>query len=245
MKIFRNRYSINLGPFPYLVLTISAVSATILFVPANFWVQLLYAIKAEIFWILLLVLFCILALSLVWKSWGVMDIWLFDLFNNRGGRPFWLDFIMLAFTQIGNGLFAYLIAYIFFIHSQKIFSYELAVGNIALWFIVAIMKTFFHRKRPFSSLKQIRIVGAKEKGSSFPSGHTSQAFFMASLFSHYFPVNQQIRLSLYLVAFLVGFTRMYLGMHFPRDIFGGAILGTSWGMACIILSKYIEARLIL
>ncbi|WP_164919078.1 phosphatase PAP2 family protein [Caproiciproducens sp. NJN-50] len=223
------------NPLQWLILILSALFVTVAVVPSHLWVSLWKAVQARLFWVLMLAFFCILALSFVWTSWESADIRLFQLFNGKGGRPGWLDLSMLVVTQLGNGLFAYLAAFIFYMHSQKLFSYELAVGNIFLWLIVEILKLFFHRKRPYNALTQIRIVGIRERGASFPSGHTSQAFFMASLVSNYFILGQGIKISFYLIALCVGITRMYVGMHFPRDILGGAVLGTSWGMLCMIL----------
>jgi membrane-associated phospholipid phosphatase len=76
---------------------------------------------------------------------------------------------------------------------------------------------------------------APGSGCSFPSGHTSQSFFMATFLLPYFHVNFLIVLAGYLLAFLVGITRIYVGMHYPRDVIGGAMLGTAWGLLGVIL----------
>ena len=221
----------SLKPAHWLIVAVSALTIAAVIFPRDFWLLLWRAILAKKFWVAMLSIYSILALSLIWKSWGSADVRLFRFINDRGRRPHWLDQSMLAFTQLGNGLFAFAAAFVFYIQSQKLFAYELAVGNITLWLIVELMKTFFHRNRPYSSLKRIRVIGAKERGTSFPSGHTSQAFFMASIVSHYFNLNQEMKLLLYIIALCVGITRIYVGMHFPRDVLGGAM--------CIILCRYI------
>jgi membrane-associated phospholipid phosphatase len=40
------------------------------------------------------------------------------------------------------------------------------------------------------------------------------------------------------VATLVALTRMYVGMHFPRDVIGGAILGISWGLMFLLIDPF-------
>lgn len=58
---------------------------------------------------------------------------------------------------------------------------------------------------------------------SFPSGHTTAAFSIAvSAFIFYQPVG----ILLLFVAFMVGISRMYIGVHYPSDVFIGALLGT-------------------
>ena len=50
------------------------------------------------------------------------------------------------------------------------------------------------------------------------------------LFLHQFPLGILGAVALYAIAVVVGFTRMYVGAHYPRDVFGGAILGSIWGV---------------
>lgn len=231
----------SLRPVHWLAVAALTLTTTAVIFPRDFWLLLWRAVLARRFWITMLLLYIVLALSLIWKSWETADDWLFRFINDRGRRPRWLDRFMLAVTQLGNGLFACMIALVFYIQSQRLFAYELVVGNTTLWLIVETMKMFFHRDRPYSALKQMRVVGTKERGTSFPSGHTSQAFFMAAIVSHSFNLNQELKLLLYTVALCVGITRIYVGMHFPRDVLGGAILGTTWGLTCLILCRYIYA----
>lgn len=101
-------------------------------------------------------------------------------------------------------------------------------------------KALVNRRRPFIRLSEVRIVGQRARGSSFPSGHTSQAFFMATLMAGYFDAGVRAVCLLYAIALLVGVTRMYVGAHYPRDVLAGAILGSAWGqlgessMVCIV-----------
>lgn len=160
-------------------------------------------------------------------------------FNMHGRRAPWLDSMMLVFTQIGNGIFAALVALILFFRVNHLLAYELALGTLTLWMAVELIKVIIHRNRPFIRLKNMRIVGAQARGRSFPSGHTSQSFFMATLLLHYYQVDFYMWLMLYTIALLVGMTRMYLGMHYPRDVIGGAILGTAWGLLGVIVNNFI------
>ncbi len=68
------------------------------------------------------------------------------------------------------------------------------------------------------------------RGKSFPSGHTGQAFFTATMLLRLMDGGLPVWLLMYVTALLVGISRMYLGMHYPRDVLAGGILGTFWGI---------------
>lgn len=110
----------------------------------------------------------------------------------------------------------------------------------ALWFMVSLvlisgvanplLKAFFHRTRP-TILPHLVV----EHSLSFPSGHavTSMLLYGVVLFSLNGVVKtQSLRLSLQillgLLIFLIGLSRIYLGVHYPSDVLAGWLLGLSW-----------------
>lgn len=68
--------------------------------------------------------------------------------------------------------------------------------------------------------------------SSFPSGHATGAFALASVFGSRYP---RLRIPVYLGATLIGLSRIYLGRHYPSDVLAGAALGVTFGQ--IVLRK--------
>jgi membrane-associated phospholipid phosphatase len=182
--------------------------------------------------------FSLLALSLLWSTGQRMDAWIFLLLNFRGGHPRWLDRLMWGLTQIGNGIVIMVLALILFLAGDHLLAYGLSLGALTLWLVVESVKALVHRGRPFIRLSQARIVGQQASGRSFPSGHTSQAFFMATLMAGYFHVGVWAVCLLYALALLVGITRIYVGAHYPRDVLAGAILGSAWGLLGGIIYGY-------
>ena len=185
----------------------------------------------------LLFFFALVTLSLIWSAGLRLDTRIFTLLNMRG-YPKWLDRFMWLATQLGNMLAAFIFAFILFILSYRRLALEIIFGTLTLWLLVETIKTLSDRGRPFIALDKTRIIGRREKGDSFPSGHTTQIFFLMTLIIHGFRLGLGESFALYGVAALVGFTRIYVGAHYPRDVIAGIVLGSVWGILATLLDPY-------
>ena len=115
---------------------------------------------------------------------------------------------------------------------------------ILLFFLVVrnsvIFKNVYRRERPLFNLIE------KPSDFSFPSGHTmcSVAFygFVIYLVSKYIK-NKVLRCFLYfllvLIMLIIGFSRIYLNVHFTTDVIGGAILGS---VCLLMIINYVKIR---
>lgn len=109
-------------------------------------------------------------------------------------------------------------------------------GAILLTTIVTTaLKYGINRTRPYNEYPTLFHARTHTNQYSFPSGHTSSAFSTATSLSLAYPKWYVIAPS-YLYACGVGYSRMYLGVHYPSDVIAGAIIGT----ACSFLSFKIE-----
>lgn len=184
-------------------------------------------------------IFNLLMLSLLFSGGQAIDAWVFLRFNLHGPRPRWLDYLMWITTQIGNAVFAWVLAGIFYISGMHRLAVEIILGMITLWMVVEAAKTLTDRARPYAILLQTRIIGWREPGLSFPSGHTSQTFFLMSLLKYHFHLGHAGTIALFMIALTVGITRMYVGAHYPRDVLAGALLGSVWGILTNLVDGYL------
>lgn len=91
-------------------------------------------------------------------------------------------------------------------------------------FIVYTLKQIINRPRPLGELEEV----------SFPSGHSTLAFSLATVVGHEYP---RIRIPLYITASATAFSRVYLGRHYPGDVIFGALVGTLVGIQMIHYRK--------
>ncbi|UKJ05841.1 phosphatase PAP2 family protein [Solitalea lacus] len=110
-------------------------------------------------------------------------------------------------------------------NSQKQAALKMGVSLAVSEGITYSLKSIVHRNRPYESYPFI--TPASVQGNySFPSGHTSAAFATATSLSLSYP-KWQVIVPVYTWATLVGYSRCYLGVHYPSDVLAGALVGAS------------------
>lgn len=101
--------------------------------------------------------------------------------------------------------------------------------------LTALIKVIVKRPRPFIS--NIKIVPVyRASNYSFPSGHTSTTFSTATAVSIAYP-KWYVIAPAFLWAGTVGYSRMYLGVHYPTDVGAGALLGAGSAVSMSFLRK--------
>jgi undecaprenyl-diphosphatase len=129
-------------------------------------------------------------------------------------------------SKTGDGQLYVLIAILLYWHNQ----FDNPLLQAMLWaFLIErpiyfVLKNGFKRNRPQAALQNFRSLITPSDQFSFPSGHTSAAFMMATLLGYFFPF---LLMPLYGWAALMGCSRVILGVHFPTDTLVGALLGIS------------------
>ncbi|HTX61790.1 MAG TPA: phosphatase PAP2 family protein [Methanobacterium sp.] len=102
--------------------------------------------------------------------------------------------------------------------------------------LVILLKYVIAEPRPFLTLNNVVLLTA-ENGSSFPSGHTASSFAAASVIGLKYYNRAQgkywLIYPLLLFAVVVGFSRIYVGVHYPYDVIFGAMLGVVCGLTIL------------
>jgi undecaprenyl-diphosphatase len=153
-----------------------------------------------------------------------MDTKIFFLINYLPHSAF-LNGIALFLHIITYGGLMYYPIIIALFYLKKPLAKPAAITLISTYFVSdIILKNLIHRPRPPQILQNVINPGLVPHNFSFPSGQTAVAFAFAFLIIFMYP-KKIVGYIFLLFSLLVGFSRMYLGHHFPSDVLSGAILG--------------------
>jgi undecaprenyl-diphosphatase len=109
-----------------------------------------------------------------------------------------------------------------------------AVADLVAQLTTALIKAVTHRDRPHVHA----LVGVPHT-HSFPSGHAASSLACAVVLAAYLP---RLQWPLYVLAALIAYSRLYVGVHFPLDVLAGALLGFLLGKATLALARATERR---
>ncbi|MEW8973111.1 MAG: phosphatase PAP2 family protein [Tissierellaceae bacterium] len=146
------------------------------------------------------------------------------LINDRMKNRF-LDRFMYRITDLGGAIASTIFALSLLIlgnRDVRLIGLEaLAVLGISQ-IIVQSIKLGLSRERPYKIIQHLNTFGIDLKDYSFPSGHTTASFSIAATLALNIP---NIWIIIYLLALLIGISRIYLGVHYPTDVLAGIVLG--------------------
>ena len=140
------------------------------------------------------------------------------------GKRF-MDSLMRNASRSGDGHLYALFAAALLAADSGIGARLIAAGALAFAIELLIQKAVKHlvkRERPGAMVRGVRFLVDPPDRFSFPSGHTAGAFLMATVIASQYPLWAA---PLYLWAAMVGFSRVYNGVHYPTDVLTGCALG--------------------
>jgi membrane-associated phospholipid phosphatase len=118
----------------------------------------------------------------------------------------------------------------------KAFELFIAVGGSII--ITEAIKPIVNRTRPANEYPTLIFTNSATHGPSFPSGHATLAFSTAATLALQYK-KWYVAIPAYLWAGTVGYSRLYLGKHYPSDVLVGAVVGTASGYVTRWLTKRI------
>ena len=161
------------------------------------------------------------------------DAWLFQLLNHKLAHPALDDLMLFLTTPKLSGHIFVLLALFIAIRKGKEAIYLvplllLAVG-LSDFTASGIMKPLFHRIRPCFALEGVRLLVDQTRSWSFASSHAANSTAIASLVWLFFwrgeAVDKAFTVVVIFYAVMVSFSRIYIGVHYPGDVFGGIVIG--------------------
>jgi membrane-associated phospholipid phosphatase len=188
-----------------------------------------------------IILTCVIGIILAWLILRVVapsadSNIVTALYNSTSGDTSLL--IIYGIATVGDLIWVPLVFWLYVFRKDSnewTSSLILAVAMVTAMSLTDVLKTAFNLPRPF----QAPSLGIKPRGEiptnpGFPSGHTTNAFTIATMIWYRYPA---WRVPFTALAVTTGVSMIILGLHFPSDVIGGAFLGVFSGTFVLGLAK--------
>ncbi len=179
--------------------------------------------------------------------WDSIVIWLksFDLswlekINHGLQNPFF-DWLLPLISMAGGGGMIWIVFSLVLLTSGRSGTKKVAILMLMSLFISFLageegLKHYFQRPRPFETIPDVDLLVKPPGSYSFPSGHAANAFASGLVLARMIPV---LAWPVLILAALMAFSRVYVGVHYPLDVIAGSLLGA----ACALLVLKFESSI--
>ncbi|KAB2330136.1 undecaprenyl-diphosphatase [Cytobacillus depressus] len=152
-----------------------------------------------------------------------MDYKMFKAINQLSGRCLLIDFLMILISNRIRYVFIFVLIYMWFRNNSNKIASRNAVISAGITLVMNLLiKLFYYKPRPFIK-RRVGILIPSKMDSSFPSKHT---LLMFAVSTSIFLYERFIGSILWVLSILTGFSRIWVGHHYPSDIIGSAFIGS-------------------
>ncbi|MCD7882412.1 MAG: phosphatase PAP2 family protein [Lachnospiraceae bacterium] len=142
-----------------------------------------------------------------------------------------LDPIFIAITHLGDKGIFWIILTVILLSIKKTRTAGICSACALLGsFLInnLLLKNLFNRIRPYEVIEGLTCLIQPATDASFPSGHTGASFASAVAICRQVP--RKYGILLLVLASLIAFSRLYVGIHYPTDVLGGLVTGIALGI---------------
>src|SRR6267142_3900431 len=171
------------------------------------------------------------------------DYLLFTAINGLAGRSAVVDALMVGSAKYLPLIFALALIALWLTWKPRNQRGAFLAGGSALIAlgIGQLIGHAFPRPRPYVA-HSVNLLITRSADTSFPSDHATLGFAVAVMVWQY---NRRVGAWLLILAFILAFSRVFVGAHYPGDVVGGAILGSVTSVVIAILSELAPLRRVL
>ena len=154
-----------------------------------------------------------------------------DVFRAINGLPGAFETVVSWIMQAGNLLAVPAAALLALLFTRRYrVPLDLVMSGTAAWLLARVVKEVVQRGRPVELMQDVILRGPPAAGHGYVSGHAAVAAAMAAVAATY--LGRRGRVIVITLAALVALGRIYVGVHLPLDVVGGAAMG--WAIASLM-----------
>lgn len=173
-----------------------------------------------------------------------IDVAIFYFINGTLANPV-TDRLMPFVTDVKHWYLVYVLLWFIILFKGGRYRVGLAIGMILLVIVSdqlssSVLKHLFERPRPCKVLENVRLLVGCTDSYSFPSSHAVNNFAAAMFFTFFY---KHLKWILFSVASIMALSRIFVGVHYPSDVFGGALIGILIGYALALIYNFILKKI--
>ena len=166
------------------------------------------------------------------------------LFLQDNVRFGFLNALMRGVTSLGNVGIVWIVVSVLFLCFRRYRKCGIVmISALLLCTLIntVILKNLFQRPRPFEGIPELMVLIKRPSGFSFPSGHASTSFACAWVLMS---MEKKFAVPGLILAALIAFSRVYVGVHYATDVIAGAVVGIISGIiVCWAYRRFFEGKL--